>query len=81
MICHKFYDTTIPRAMIRRKWLPKINLLHHLTNYLPNCIPHNQDSIFLKEFEHEAPFKVHEWPGKPDYGDVEEKEMIEEGFE
>ena len=38
-VCRKFYETTIPRAMIRRMWLPKVNLLHHLTTYIPQGIP------------------------------------------
>lgn len=67
--------------MIRRNWLPKINLFYHCTNYVPRGIPNHEDPIFLKEFESKAPFKLHWWPDKPDYGDVEERDVYEEGFE
>lgn len=79
-IGRKFYDSIIPRAMIRRSWLPKINLYHHLTVHVPQGIPNYLDPIFLKEFELEAPFKVHDWPEKPNYGDVEDREVHEDGW-
>ena len=65
---------------MRRAWLPKINLLHHITTYIPRGIPNHKDEIFLKEFQHSAPLKIMKWPDMPDYGDVEDREKVVDGF-
>ena len=67
--------------MMRRKWYPKINLFHHLTNFTNSGIPNFADPRFLKQFNKDTPVKIHWWPDMQDYGELEERENFEAGFD